>query len=151
MCWRCLSSIVSVVLSQRPGISTDIRGFTSLLNRVYVQSLPNAVLRIMHSDCPLLPRYGNVHVPQPRCFLLCIRGFIKYLPRNITGFRDSKFALIIIIIIIIYLFIAIGFAPGGCSPTLVQTKTIKQHYTVVQHRYSSTTHTIVQHNTVNGV
>jgi hypothetical protein len=27
----------------------------------------------------------------------------------------------------------IGFAPGGSSPTLVQTKTIKQHYTVVQH------------------
>jgi hypothetical protein len=31
-----------------------------------------------------------------------------------------------------YLFTAIGFAPGGSSPTLVQTKTIKQHYTVVQ-------------------
>jgi hypothetical protein len=36
-----------------------------------------------------------------------------------------------IIIIIIYLFTAIGFAPSGSSPTLVQTKTIKQHYTVV--------------------
>jgi hypothetical protein len=33
----------------------------------------------------------------------------------------------------IYLFTAIGFAPGGSSPTLVQTKTMKQHYTVVQH------------------
>jgi hypothetical protein len=31
------------------------------------------------------------------------------------------------------LFTAIGFAPGGSSPTLVQTKTIKLHYTVVQH------------------
>jgi hypothetical protein len=33
----------------------------------------------------------------------------------------------------IYLFTTIGFAPGGSSPTLVQTKTIKQHCTVVQH------------------
>jgi hypothetical protein len=41
---------------------------------------------------------------------------------------------IIIIIITIYLFTAIGFAPGGSSPTLVQTETIKQHYTVVQHK-----------------
>jgi hypothetical protein len=32
-----------------------------------------------------------------------------------------------------YLFTAIGFAPGGSNPTLVQTKTMKQHYTVVQH------------------
>jgi hypothetical protein len=35
--------------------------------------------------------------------------------------------------ILLLLFTAIGFAPGGSSPTLVQTKTIKQHYTVVQH------------------
>jgi hypothetical protein len=26
-----------------------------------------------------------------------------------------------------YLFTVIGFAPGGSSPTLVQTETIKQH------------------------
>jgi hypothetical protein len=32
-----------------------------------------------------------------------------------------------------YLFTAIGFAPGGSSPTLVQTKTIEQHYTVVHY------------------
>jgi hypothetical protein len=32
-----------------------------------------------------------------------------------------------------YLFTAIGFAPGGSSPALVQTKTTKQHYTVIQH------------------
>jgi hypothetical protein len=32
-----------------------------------------------------------------------------------------------------YLFTAICFAPGGGNPTLVQTKMIKQHYTVVEH------------------
>jgi zinc transporter ZupT len=36
-------------------------------------------------------------------------------------------------LLLLLLFTAIGFAPGGSSPTLVQTKTIKQHYTVVQH------------------
>jgi hypothetical protein len=36
-------------------------------------------------------------------------------------------------LLLLYLFTAIGFAPGGSSPILVQTKTIKQHYTVVQH------------------
>jgi hypothetical protein len=41
--------------------------------------------------------------------------------------------IIIIYYLFIYLFTAIGFAPGDSSPTLVQTKTIKQHYTVVQH------------------
>jgi hypothetical protein len=41
--------------------------------------------------------------------------------------------IIIITIITIYLFTAIGFAPGGNSPTPVQPKTIKQHYTVVQY------------------
>jgi hypothetical protein len=43
-----------------------------------------------------------------------------------------------------YLFAAIGFAPGGSSPTLVQTKSIKQHYTVVQHN----TIKRKQHNTI---
>jgi hypothetical protein len=33
----------------------------------------------------------------------------------------------------IYLFTAIGFPPGSSSRTLVQTKSIKQHYTVVEH------------------
>jgi hypothetical protein len=32
-----------------------------------------------------------------------------------------------------YLFTAIRFAPGGSSPTLVQTKMIKQDYTLIQH------------------
>jgi hypothetical protein len=39
----------------------------------------------------------------------------------------------VLLLLFIYLFTAIGFAPGGSSPTLVQTKTLKQHYTVVQH------------------
>jgi hypothetical protein len=43
-----------------------------------------------------------------------------------------------------YLFTAIGFAFGGSSPTVVQTKTIKQHYTVVQHN----TIKRKQHNTI---
>jgi hypothetical protein len=43
-----------------------------------------------------------------------------------------------------YLFTAIGFARGSSSPTLVQTKTIKQHYTVVQHN----TIKRKQHNTI---
>jgi hypothetical protein len=43
-----------------------------------------------------------------------------------------------------YLFTAIGFAPGGSSPTLVQTKTIKQHYTVVQHYTIKRKHTIIR-------
>jgi hypothetical protein len=43
-----------------------------------------------------------------------------------------------------YLFTAIGIAPGGSSHTLVQTKTMKQHYTVVQHN----TINRKQHNTI---
>jgi hypothetical protein len=43
-----------------------------------------------------------------------------------------------------YLFTAIKFAPGGSSPTVVHTKTIKQHYTVVQHN----TIKRKQHNTI---
>jgi uncharacterized protein HemX len=65
--------------------------------------------------------------------------------------EDSCGIIIIIIIIIILLlllllllFTAIGFAPGGSSPTLVQTKTITQHYTVVQHN----TIKRKQHNTI---
>jgi hypothetical protein len=43
-----------------------------------------------------------------------------------------------------YLFTAIGFAPGGSSPTLVQTKTIKQHYTVVQHNTMKLKHKVIR-------
>jgi hypothetical protein len=42
-----------------------------------------------------------------------------------------------------YLFTAIGFALDGSSPTLVQTKTIKKHYTVVQHNTIGK-HTIIR-------
>jgi hypothetical protein len=48
-------------------------------------------------------------------------------------------------------FIAIGFAPGGSSPTLVETKTIKQHYTVLQHTTIKSKHNTIkrkQHNTI---
>jgi hypothetical protein len=41
--------------------------------------------------------------------------------------------LSLLLLLLLLLFTAIGFAPGGSSPTLVQTKTIKQHYTVVLH------------------
>jgi hypothetical protein len=43
-----------------------------------------------------------------------------------------------------YLFTAFGFAPGGSSPTLVQTKTIKQHYTIVQHNTIKSKHEIIR-------
>jgi hypothetical protein len=50
----------------------------------------------------------------------------------------SQIFIIFFFIFIIYLFTAIGFAPGGSSPTLVETKTIKQHYTVVQYNKTQT-------------
>jgi hypothetical protein len=46
--------------------------------------------------------------------------------------------------LLFYLFTAIGFAPGGSSPTLVQKKTIKQHYTVVQHNTIKPKHKIIR-------
>jgi hypothetical protein len=39
--------------------------------------------------------------------------------------------LLLLLLLLLLLFTAIAFAPGGSSPTLVQTKTMKQHYTVV--------------------
>jgi hypothetical protein len=66
-----------------------------------------------------------------------LKVFDEDVPRRIF--------IIIIIIIKLYLFTAIGFALGGSSPTLAQTKTIKQHYTVVQHN----TIKRKQHNTIN--
>jgi hypothetical protein len=39
---------------------------------------------------------------------------------------------------IIILFTAVEFAPGGSSPTLVQTKTMKQHYTIITTQYIKT-------------
>jgi hypothetical protein len=65
-----------------------------------------------------------------------VRGGGGTLPRILN--------LDIIIIIIIYLFTAIGFAPGGSSPTLVQTETIKQHYTVAQHNTITHKHKIIR-------
>jgi hypothetical protein len=44
----------------------------------------------------------------------------------------------LLLLLLLLLFTAIGFAPGGSSPTLVQTKTMKQHYTIVT----------TQHNTI---
>jgi hypothetical protein len=49
--------------------------------------------------------------------------------RNIVGSNNIKKKTNFIIII----FTAIGFAPGGSSPTLVQRKKIKQPYTLVPH------------------
>jgi hypothetical protein len=71
------------------------------------------------------------------------RVLLNAYTRHLSGFGTADYALFFIIIII-YLFTAIGFAPGGSSPTLVQTKTIKQHYTVVQHN----TIKRKQHNTI---
>jgi hypothetical protein len=39
---------------------------------------------------------------------------------------------------LLLLFTAIGFAPGGSSPTLVQTKMMKQHYTIITTQYIKT-------------
>jgi hypothetical protein len=39
---------------------------------------------------------------------------------------------------LLLLFTAIGFAPDGSSPTLVQTKTMKQHYTIITTQYNKT-------------
>jgi hypothetical protein len=49
-----------------------------------------------------------------------------------------------LLLLLLLLFTAIWFALGGSSPTLVKTKTIKQHYTVVQHN----TIKRKQHNTI---
>jgi hypothetical protein len=48
------------------------------------------------------------------------------------GFNGCGYRRLLLLFFFYFLFTAIGFAPGG-STTLVQTKTIKQHYTVVQH------------------
>jgi hypothetical protein len=52
--------------------------------------------------------------------------------------------ILLLLLLFIYLFTSIGFAAGGSSPTLVQTKTIKQHYTVVQHNTIKRKHKIIR-------
>jgi hypothetical protein len=39
---------------------------------------------------------------------------------------------------LLLLFTAIGFAPSGSSPTIVQTETMKQHYTLITTQYNKT-------------
>jgi hypothetical protein len=50
-----------------------------------------------------------------------------------TKRETRSWMMLLLLLLFIYLFTAVGFAPGGSSPTLVQAKTIKQQYTVVQH------------------
>jgi hypothetical protein len=52
--------------------------------------------------------------------------------------NETLVIIVIIIILLLLLFTAIGFAPGGSSPTLVQTKTMKQHYTIITTQYNKT-------------
>jgi hypothetical protein len=59
-------------------------------------------------------------------FLTCIREIPHSNVFRGNQYRDRDYYYY-------YIFTAIGFAPGDSSPTLVQTKTIKQQYTVVQH------------------
>jgi hypothetical protein len=49
---------------------------------------------------------------------------------------------LLLLLLLLLLFTAIVFAPGGSSPTLVLTKIIKQHYTVVQHNKINVKNTI---------
>jgi hypothetical protein len=44
----------------------------------------------------------------------------------------------LLLLLLLLLFTAIEFAPGGSSPTLVQTKTMKQHCTVIRTQYNNT-------------
>jgi hypothetical protein len=63
--------------------------------------------------------------------------FLYFLNKALTAmfiFSSVLFkCLNLLLLLLVLLFTAIGFAPSGSSPTLVQTKTIKQHYTVAQH------------------
>jgi hypothetical protein len=50
--------------------------------------------------------------------------------------------LLLLLLFIIYLFTAIGIAPASNSPTLVQTKTVKQHYTIKRIAVITQQHTV---------
>jgi hypothetical protein len=109
-------------------------------NSRYFVQLPCVWVYCLQERCLYtIPRFEYICTAYyPRKML---RG---WCPENIQlPLQTFQVRIIIIIIIIIYLFTAIGFAPGGSSPTLVQTKTIKQHYTLVQHNTIKRKHTII--------
>jgi hypothetical protein len=84
----------------------------------------NAVYRERASyerDRHLERNYQGEHASSLSCFWSCV-----LLRHNIPVTSCDQQNILL-------LFTAIEFAPGGSSPTIVQTKTIKQHYTVVQH------------------
>jgi hypothetical protein len=56
---------------------------------------------------------------------------------------DLYYGEILLLLLLLLLFTAIGFPSGDSSPTLVQTKMIKQHYTVVQHNTIKRKHKII--------
>jgi hypothetical protein len=58
-------------------------------------------------------------------------------PVILHGYIKVTF-IVLLLLLLLLLFTAIGFAPGGSSPTLVQTKTMKQHYTLIRTQYNKT-------------
>jgi hypothetical protein len=51
---------------------------------------------------------------------------------------DIDTVLLLLLLVLLLLFTTIAFAPGGSSPTLEQTKTMKQHYTIITTQYNET-------------
>jgi hypothetical protein len=57
-----------------------------------------------------------------------------HVRRSVASYKISSVAfdfLVLLLLLLLLLFIAVVFAPGGSSPTLVQAKTMKQRYTII--------------------
>jgi hypothetical protein len=107
--------------------------FPILSRGLLLSTIINALTRALHS---VSKREKDI-----RC---CQLKFLQCSQAKQIVFLNFLLFTFFLVIFIIYLFIAIGFAPGDSTPTLVQTKMIKQHYTVVQHNTTKRKH----HNTI---
>jgi hypothetical protein len=67
-------------------------------------------------------------------YVICVEGFEKLS----TLSPLYNYVLLLLLLLLLLLFTAIGSAPGGSSPTLVQTKTMKQYYTITTIKYNNT-------------
>jgi hypothetical protein len=92
---------------------------------------PEVIMKNFLMLCQRIHKYSSV-------LQLCLYSQIYLNPRkikwkiaNVVTTKMGSSARLLLLLLL--LFTAIGFAPGGSSPALVQTKTIKEHYAVVQH------------------
>jgi hypothetical protein len=116
---RCISTVVISFVSRSLPSNGSIRQIYAGEKVIFISEKHRGVEMEINkgaimSESPIAIVSGRVYV---------------FLIQTLNHVRVGSLCCLLLLLLL--LFTAIGFAPGGSSPTLVETKMMKQHYTII--------------------